>query len=186
MPPIGRTTALKRGCRGEQPCPVRGVPWGWPSFQHAQGNAMGSMILATSPKRRIIDASPDLADWAGSPQRSMVGLDCASIVRCRNAEGVPLCHNFCPALMAARSKLGAVEQVPIWLEDPRGDLRPFDATFQRLPGLRDGMVVAFFGDSTGEEANTARESAPSREPVPRRRHRAVSAGRRARLKLVSG
>lgn len=146
---------------------------------------MSSMILATSPGRRIIEASPDLADWAGSSQRSMAGLDCASIVRCRNADGVPLCHNFCPALMAARSRLGAVEQVPVWLEDSRGDLKPFDATFQRVPGLRDGMVVAFFGENAGEEA-TAPEGALDGKPGPRKRQHAVAAGRRARLKLVSG
>ena len=73
---------------------------------------MGSMILATNPGRRILQASQELAESVGCPSKLMAGLDCASIVRCRNSDGKPLCQNFCPALRAARAKPGTVLEVP--------------------------------------------------------------------------
>ena len=131
---------------------------------------MGSMILATKPRRCIIEASPALASSVGSTSRFMEGADCASIVRCRNVAGRALCRDFCPALVAARTSSGVAEGLPVWLESPSGTLEQFHATFQRIANLPNGMVVAFFGDP--QEMRSEREASDRlAEPTNTRRPR---------------
>ncbi len=110
---------------------------------------MSSMIVSTKPDRRILEASPELAETVGAEPKRMCGLDCARAVQCRNAEGKPLCGEFCPALAAARGASGLAQEVPVWLRNPAGALREFTATFQRIGNLPNGMVVALFEGGGG-------------------------------------
>jgi hypothetical protein len=121
---------------------------------------MSSMTLTTTPTRRIVDASPELAENAGSEPHLMCGLDCASIVRCRNAEGKPLCNHLCPALAAARGRSGMVDRVQLWLENLDGEMEEMEASFQRIGGTAGRMVVAFFG-----EPRTMESGLPQRKEV---------------------
>ncbi len=148
---------------------------------------MSSMIVTTNPDRRVLEASPELAETVGSEPEQIRGLDCARSVKCRNAEGKPLCDEFCPALAAARSRSGVAQQVPVWLRNRFGELEQRSATFQRIGNLPSGMVVAFFGAPAEEQEGllpAAGEGLPQvdlRKRVRQRRHQ-----QRAGLKLVSG
>lgn len=137
---------------------------------------MSSMIIATNPERRILDASPELANSVGSAAKFMVGVDCAGIVRCRNAEGKTLCQDFCPALMALRSKTGVAEGVQVWLEDPSGRLEQFRATFQRIRSVPNGMVVAFFEGAPAEEEQPAPAATSERTGGRQRQDHAGAGG----------
>lgn len=146
---------------------------------------MSSMIVSTNPDRRILEASPELADKVGTEPRRLCGLDCASTVRCRNAQGRPLCGDFCPAMAAARSRSGVAQEVPVWLENLSGDLEEFRATFQRIGNLPNGMVVAFFGEAVEGQAEVAPAAGEGIPQVEQRRNH-LRLPRRTRLQLISG
>ena len=155
---------------------------------------MSSMIVSTKPDRRIVEASPELAEAVGSDRGRMCGLDCAKVLRCRNAEGKSLCGQFCPALAAARGSSGLAQEVPIWLKNPDRGLREFAATFQRIGKLANDIVVVYFGEAEQEpEAadlpaagdwvpQRQRSSAPLRQV--RRQSRPDQRRRSTRLHLI--
>ena len=153
---------------------------------------MASMILSTSPNRRILQASQELAEAVSCPVRLMAGLDCANLVRCRNADGKPLCHNLCPALRAARARAGTTIEVPIWIEDPSGQMTRYDATFQRIQDVSNRMVVAFFEDPVEDGEKTAVAASPEivatspEKQKARLRPRPAPARKVAQLRLVNG
>jgi len=133
---------------------------------------MSSMIVSTNPERRIREASVELAETVGAEPDWMCGVDCALTVKCRNAEGEPLCGQFCLALAAARSPSGLAQEVPVWLRDREGRLREFSATFQRMGKLPDGLVVAFFGQPAGYGSETEDVPSPAAgDWVPQPEHR---------------
>ncbi len=147
---------------------------------------MSSMIISTQPDRRILEVSPELAETVGTESKRMCELDCARALRCRNADGRPLCGQFCPALAAARSASGVAQQIPIWLRNPSGHLEAFNTTFQRIGNLPNGMVVALFGDPE-EDGDAAEDRPAAGEGMPQvERRRQILARRRPRLRLING
>ncbi|MHB1162167.1 MAG: hypothetical protein ACYC66_17100 [Chloroflexota bacterium] len=156
---------------------------------------MSSMIVTTNPDRRVLEASAELAETVGSEPKRMCGVDCARTVQCRNAEGRPLCGEFCPALAAARSRSGVAQELPIWLRNREGGLEERTATFQRIGNLTSGMVVAVFAEPAAEQAQllpasgegepqVERRQEMARRQKPAQRRKVEQAPQRPRLRLV--